>query len=125
MQQLSADCNSNEPTFSAIGVMALLLAMNLTTAAEVASALDNDLVSPLPFLCFGFFMICAVFLFYIFHYKGKAEVLLRQYKREARRDRIRGRIIIVAYMVFSFAFFIGFGMMISIRIGPWHALGGR
>jgi hypothetical protein len=107
--------NGDIPGFASIMLMTIMIGLNCTTVVLLSFVFGHpfELVSK-PVWVIGF-LSPAPILYFLFVYDGKSDRIVSRYEGEPRRARIKGRIIVIGYMVLSLAAFVGSAFLLMMK----------
>ncbi len=107
--------NGDIPGFASIMLMTIMIGLNLTTVVLLlfVFGLRFELVSK-PVWVIGF-LSPSVLLYFLLAYDGKSDRIVSRYEGEPRRARIKGRVIIICYIVLSLAAFVGSAFLLMMK----------
>jgi hypothetical protein len=100
--------NGDIAGFASIGLLTMMISLHLAAVYGILYYFGLDFeISKVT----GLVVVLVVIglLYFLLFYKGRANKLLERLESEDRKDYIKGRIIIILYIILSFILF-GFGM---------------
>ena len=95
--------NGDIEVFASILFMTFAIVLNVACVIALLYALADVKIIPSGLMALGVAVCIMISLYFLLVHNGKSSQIMAQYKGEDRKDWVRGRIVVIAYLVLSFA----------------------
>lgn len=95
--------NGDIAAFASVAFMAFAIVLNVACVITLLYALADVKIIPSTPVALTVAACILISLYFLLVYNGKSSRIMAQYKGEDRKEWVRGRIVVIAYLVLSFA----------------------
>lgn len=113
--------NGDVAEFAAVILMSMMLLLNINTIIAYVYVFTGNKISisnNSKALILSEVIFTTILLYLLLAWKGKYLKILKEYEGESRREKLKGRVYIICYIVFSIGFLLlSFFLMIKKNTG--------
>jgi hypothetical protein len=107
--------NGDIAAFASVMFMTFMITLNVVTVFDLLSFFGHGISFFSKPIWIAGLVSLAVVLYFLLSYNGKSARILSQYEGESKRERMKGRIIVISYIVLSMAAVIGSFFLLMMK----------